>query len=369
MNTPLEEIARKIGSRRRLFYASLELTYACNFACRFCYNPIGRPGQGRDHDKSSEPGAGLMSLDEIVKLMNRLREGGVMYFTLTGGEPMVHQDFWEVAERAKQLAFALRVFTNGSLIDREAADRFERLMPNCVEISIYGASGKSYDESCGRPEAFEKVREAVRMLKDRGVTVFLKCMLTRVTEKEIEAIQDMADGWGCPLNWDPVLRRSDDGQAYPLSFSPGKASIHILLSDPGRFRMGRSAFEGGDGDGACNIGRNLLHVDPFGNIYPCIEWKEPLGNVRSADILEVWETHPLLPDLMSISREMEETIGALPVKCHFCMGQSMSRYGDPRRIDEDELEIARIREELARGNEKPARQGLSDRRGDETILS
>ncbi len=348
MKTPLEEIAQKIGSKRRLFYASLELTYACNFACRFCYNPVDRPGQGRELGNSTEPAGQMLSLDEIVKLMNRLREGGVMYFTLTGGEPMVHPRFWEVAETAKRLAFALRIFTNGSLIDVEAADRLGKLMPNCVEISIYGASSKSYGESCGRPEAFASLKDVVPMLKSRGVTVFLKCMLTSITEKEIDEIQEMADRWGCPLNWDPVLRLSDDGQDYPLALAPRRDSIIKLLSDPGRFRMGRSAFEGGDGEGACNIGRNLIHIDPFGNIYPCIEWREPLGNIRSADILDIWENHPLLPRLMSVSLEMESKLRELPVRCHYCMGQSKSRYGDPRRLDDDEREIAMMKEKLSR---------------------
>lgn len=348
MNTPLEAIARKIGSRRRLFYASLELTYACNFACRFCYNPVGRLGQERSSQGTDWSKGDLLRFDEISAIMEKLREGGVMYFTLTGGEPMVHPRFWEIVETAKRLAFALRIFTNGSLIDIEAARRFGKLMPNCVEISIYGASSKSYGESCGRPEAFASVKDAVPMLKDQGVTVFLKCMLTSITEKEIDEIQDMADRWACPLNWDPVLRPSDDGQDYPLALAPGRDSIIKLLSDPGRFRMGRSAFEGGDGEGACNIGRNLLHIDPFGNVYPCIEWKEPLGNIRSADILDIWENHPLLPRLMSVSLEMESKLRELPVRCHYCMGQSMSRYGDPRRLDDDEREIAMMKEKLSR---------------------
>jgi len=341
MKTPLDVIAEKIHSGRRLFYASLELTYSCNFACRFCYNPVAREGQKRGAAKPVSTKGRLLELGEIASMMKEIRRAGVMYFTLTGGEPMVHPHFWEVASAAKEQAFALRVFTNGSLIDDVAAEKFGRLMPNCVEISIYGASEKSYGLSCGRAESFSKVMRGIELLKRKGVTVYLKCMLTKFNESEMDEIQDIADASGFPLSWDPILRQSDDGLKYPMDASPSHEAVVKLLSGR-RFRTGRSAFEGEDGGGVCNIGRNLIHIDPFGNVYPCIEWNEILGNIRETGIIEIWENHPKLRELMRIAEEMTQMAKGLPPKCHYCMGQSMKKYSDPRRFDEEEIEAARI---------------------------
>jgi radical SAM protein with 4Fe4S-binding SPASM domain len=341
MKSPIEILMEKVHSGRHLFYASLELTYACNFACRFCYNPVERAGQPGRSSAPALTGAPL-EIGEINTLLKKLREAGVLYFTMTGGEPMVHPYFWQILESAREQAFAVRIFTNGSLIDGDAAKRFGRIFPNCIELSLYGASEESYEKTCGRGAAFQKVIRAIKLLKDEGLTIYLKCMLTKITEKEMERIQDIAEKFKCQLSWDPVLKQSDDGLDYPLRMAPSRDSVVKLFSTP-RFKTGRSPFERGDGAEVCNIGKNLIHIDPFGNIYPCLEWNEPIGNIRNDDIRHLWEDHPKLRELMCLAKEMACKVEKLPVSCHYCMGSSMKKYNDPKKIDDDELQVAQIR--------------------------
>jgi MoaA/NifB/PqqE/SkfB family radical SAM enzyme len=344
--TPLAALFEKALGERHLLYASLELTYACNFACRFCYNPVDRKGQERSAP-APPPAGSPLSLAEIVDLLDQLRAMQVLYFTLTGGEAMRHPDFWEVLEAAKARAFAIRVFSNGSLIGAEAADRLARICPNCVEISLYGASPETYGRICGAPKAFDKVMRALELLRERRLTVYLKCPLNRLVEDEMEAIQATGDSLGFPVYFDPVLSPSDDGLDYPLAFQASEEALRRLYGDP-RFRAGSSPFERGENDSTCNIGKSLIHVDPYGFIHPCIQLRRPLGNVRTHRIAEVWRHSPELGELRKMSLEAAARLReATPdhAYCHHCLGLSQLRHGDPMRPEDQQIRLARIRRE------------------------
>lgn len=341
MKTPIEILGDKIHSGRRLFYGSIELTYACNFACGFCYNPVPRQGQERmpgPPRQADEP----LELPAIFSMLGNMKRAGILYLTITGGEPMVHPHFWDVLERTRKESFAARLFTNGSLIDEGAARKLAEMCPNCIEVSLYGASESSYERSSGRGAAFPKVMKALELLKKEGITVYLKCMLTSVTETEMDKIQAIADGLGFPLNWDPVLQVSDDGQEYPLKMAASKEALRRLYG-PGGFRVGDSPFENGDRSSACNIGRNLIHVDPWGNIHPCSAWNESLGNVRNTDIAELWNSSARLRELMEMAENAGRKVQETGLPCRHCMGKSKQVFGDPFRVDEREIEIAKLK--------------------------
>jgi radical SAM protein with 4Fe4S-binding SPASM domain len=339
-DTPLDKIFKKIYENRQLYYASLELTFNCNFACRFCYNPVEREGQKRKNKISQNETP--LAKEEIFKLLSDLRKAGVLYFTLTGGEPLVHPYFWEIAEKAKEHAFLLRIFTNGSLIDEKAAEKLGKIFPNCIEISIYGASEECYEQSCGRGKLFPKVLKALELLKKEGITVYLKCNLTKFTEKEMDKIQDLADSFGFQLNWDPILQVSDDGDDFPLKMSASKESIERLFKEK-KFKTGFSPFEGEERNTICNIGRNLIHIDPYGNIFPCIQYREPIGNVKKDDISELFKNSKRLLELMKSAENISKKMKDENVFCRHCLGKSKLLYGDETVLDKTEIYLSNLK--------------------------
>ena len=236
MNTPLSLLFDKAVRSAHPIYASIELTYACSLACRYCYNPVERKNQRRKTSapaRSEEP----LSYGEIVEVLDQLREMNVLYLTLTGGEPLLHPRFWEIAKAAKERSFALRIFSNGVLIDEFTADRIAKLCPNCMELSIHGAKPSTAEALTQVKGAFDKQMRALELLKERGVRVYLKCVVTSLVEGELDGIQAIGDRLGFPVYFDPVLTISDDGEDYPLDFLASDETLRKLYSDP--------AFEAG----------------------------------------------------------------------------------------------------------------------------
>lgn len=343
MNLSLDSLFEKAYKKRQLLYALFEITYNCNFACKFCYNPVYRNGQEKENRVTEKKDP--LTVDEYSKIFEKLKKGGVLFLTLSGGEPLVHPHFFDILKEAKKRAFSIRVFTNGSLIDEECAKKLKENGVLCVEISVYGSDKESYQESCGKGEEFEKVINSVHFLKKEGVIVYLKCVLTKITGRKMDEIQKMADDLGVILRWDAVISPSVEGFDYPLKFKASEKYLERLFTDE-KFKVGSSPFERGEGESICTIGRLSVTIDPFGNIKPCPQWQEPIGNIRENDIFEIWNNSEKLKEIIKISDEIPERLKKATKAnnyCFHCAARSKLLFGDPKIPDPQEIKIAEIK--------------------------
>ena len=148
--------------------------------------------------------------------------------------------------------------------------------------------------------------------------------------------------------FDPVITLSDDGCEYPLRYAASDDAIRSLYTTGG-INLGNSPFERTPGEMNCTVATGNLHIDPFGNLQPCVQWKESIDNIRNRPVAEIWETNPRLKQIREMNAKVLEDIkGATPHYdfCLHCPGLSLLRYGDPTRPEEQYLRVARIRSEI-----------------------
>lgn len=145
--------------------ASLELTLRCNVRCKHCY--ILYPGATNNE----------MSTSEVKHILDKLERDGVLFLTLTGGEPLSRPDFKEIYLYAKQRGFVLSLYTNATLVTEEIADFLTQWPPSKVEVTIYGHSEETYERVTGVRGSFHRFRKGVKRLKRRGVKVALKTII------------------------------------------------------------------------------------------------------------------------------------------------------------------------------------------------
>jgi radical SAM protein with 4Fe4S-binding SPASM domain len=341
--TTLIGLVAKATLAHRPPFASIELTYQCNLACRFCYNPVERRGQVRSHPLP-KPGAPPLAFEEIVSLLDQLRDMNVLFLTLTGGEPLVHPRFWDIAEAAKARGFALRIFTNGVLIDEAVADRLAALRPFCLEISVHGATAATSEALNQVPGSHARMMHALELLRERDLLVYLKCVVTRLVENELEDIQRLGEGFGYSIYFDPHLYTSTDGETYPLDLRASDEALYRLFSAKG-LNIGGSPFEGTP-DLNCSVASGSLHIDPYGNLHPCIQWDEPVGNIRTAPLREIWERSPRLGEIRELNRRLPQLLKDACQDasfCNFCPAASRRELGSPTAMTEQHLRVARIR--------------------------
>ena len=183
--------------------------------------------------------------------------------------------------------------------------------------------------------SLQKQLIALALLKERGFRVFLKCVVTRLAESELLEIKALADRFDYPIYFDPVLTISDDRQLYPLELRASDEGIANMYRSSG-LNIGNSPFEREPGEFNCSVGTGNLHVTPFGDLPPCVQWKEPMATSAMFQSGK-YGTHPSIARRRGSEHQSAQAIReSIPeyAFCSHCPGLSHLRTGDPLRPDE-----------------------------------
>ena len=361
-----ERILQKTWRENRLFSVLVELTYRCNLDCFFCYNDLGLRG---------EP----LRREQWAAFFEDLARLGVLHLTLSGGEPLAHPDFFALGARARQLGFVVRVKSNGHALRGELARRLrEEVDPFIVEVSLHGATAATHDRQTRVPGSFDRLLANLRELAALGQRVQVNSTLTAWNEGEIAGMFALAASLGLPLRVDPEVTPRDDGDRGPLAVAPTREGVRRLFrlleeqaaapaaadSDRPAVRVAREgddapAMAGAPADQPvtkhCGAGSAGVAVDPFGNVYPCVQWRRPVGNLHRQTIAEIWQGAAGLREvreLTTAAKRMVDAYGDAGPLLNFCPGSAALRNGDPLQVDPasiERMELAREVRDEARG--------------------
>lgn len=159
---------------------NLELTARCNFNCRHCY--VNRPAG----DEAAQ--AGELTCAEALGIADQAVELGAIWCVLTGGEPLLRQDFADVYLGLKRRGLLVSVCTNAALIRPEHVELFQRYPPRDIEVTVYGVTPAVCERVTRRPGACAQVSAGLGLLKSGGIKVRLKAMALRSNVQELDAI-------------------------------------------------------------------------------------------------------------------------------------------------------------------------------------
>ena len=159
--------------------ASFELTARCNFNCPMCYVHL-TPEQVKERGRE-------LTAQEWIQLAREARDRGLIFALLTGGEPLVRKDFFEIYKGMKELGLVISINSNGSMLQGEILEKFLEDPPSRFNISLYGGSNETYRNMCGIP-AYDRVKENIRALRQAGVDVSLNLSITPYNRQDLEQI-------------------------------------------------------------------------------------------------------------------------------------------------------------------------------------
>ncbi len=289
-----ETFSRKIHARneRIPLNVTLELTYRCNNRCVHCY--CGLPPD--DPARQAE-----LTLDEITDLLDQLRKMGSLWLLLTGGEALLRPDFTEIYLAAKKRGFLVTVFTNATLITDEITTIFRRYPPFTVEVTMYGATARTYETVSRLPGSYRLYQQGLKRLLAAGIEVKLKTMALTVNQHEIKDMERQAKELGCHFRFDPLLHARIDERDFsaPEQYRLSPAEV-VTLEElfPGRMEEHREYCERvgttpvvSDYILTCGAGRNTLHIMPDGRVAPCSMLLKSAVSCREQSLASIWNTH------------------------------------------------------------------------------
>lgn len=159
-------------------FIAWQLNSACNIACLHCCEEAG-------HSMPDELGS-----DELKDLCKQIADLGVPYVAISGGEPLLHPDFFEISEFFRNNGISLKVETNGLLIDRDMAKRFAELGFRSVQVSVDGATPESFVKLRKRGD-WQRTIEACNLLVEEGVNTEVVFVPTKYNIHEAGDVIEM----------------------------------------------------------------------------------------------------------------------------------------------------------------------------------
>lgn len=301
----------------------------CNLTCKHCY------ALSADHDY-----AGELSLQEVYTVMDDLKAFGVPALILSGGEPLLRPDLFEIAARARDLGFYTGLSTNGTLIDAPMAARIAGAGFDYVGISLDGLK-PTHDKFRRLDGAFDRSLAAIRHLATHNVKVGLRFTMTALNAHDLPALLQLMKDEGANkfyfshLNYagrgnihrDKDAHHQATRQAMDLLFNHAWADAQAGSLDdyvsgnndadgPYLLQWAREHLPQWEDAlrqrlvawGGNASGQMVANIDNLGHVHPdTMWWHHDLGSVRERPFSQIWNdiSDPLMAGLKQHPRPVQ----------------------------------------------------------------
>lgn len=353
----------KMAAGRSVFSFNLEATARCNLDCRHCY--INLPAGDRAARKRE------LTVPEISRIGGEAAALGAVWCLITGGEPLLRKDFFDVYKALLGRGLVLSLFTNATLITAEHIRFFKKFPPREIEVTVYGNTRETYERVTRTPGSFDAFQRGLARLLGSGLTVRLKAMALRSNKHELAAIGDFCRRRTRELyRFDPQLHlRFDRDEARNTIIRSERLSerevARLERADPQRFGALKAACgdllpPGTPGSEhvpncrhifRCSVGQRSFVVGPEGLLRPCLSLHHPdfLHDLRKGSLAEAWRD--FLPRVLartSDNPDYLEKCGKCPI-VNLCLWCPAHAYLETGSLDSPVEAFCRVAEARAEG--------------------
>jgi len=300
----MQEISQRALDRGVPLGVQLDVTYRCNERCVHCY---------LDHDDHGE-----MTAAEICSVLDQLAEAGVFFLTLSGGEVFMRRDFFDILEHARSLMFCVKVKTNAFMIRETEARKLSELAVQDVQVSIYSHRPEVHDGITLLAGSLKRSIAGIRLLRAHGVKVVLANVLMMWNRGDHAGVQQLARELDAGYTIDPTITPMMDGDRAVLGMGLRVGELREVFRDPDLVgdvaefcAPPPKANKDMLNELPCSAGHTACYISPYGDVFPCVQFPLPSGNVRRQKFMDIWRDSEQLNEVRSI------TLGDLPV-CSGC---------------------------------------------------
>ena len=294
-----------------------EITRRCNLKCVHCRSSSGLEAKGHPD----------FTLDEAKRVLDDIASYAKPVVVLSGGEPLLRPDVFEIATHGTGLGLRMCLATNGTLVTQEICGKIKAAGIKMVSLSLDGASAEVHDDFRCQPGAFAGTLNAARLFKENGISFLINSSFTKRNQGEIPKIYQLAKEIGATAWYmfmivptgrgedimDELIAPEDYEKLLVWHYDMEKGEKDILVRPtcaPNYYRVVlQQAKEQGDdyqrrtlqfstgGSKGCLAGQLISLIDVDGNVLPCSYFPMAAGNIREKSFKEIWERSELFQDL------------------------------------------------------------------------
>jgi AdoMet-dependent heme synthase len=290
MSSMMEEMGRRMREFGIPAKVHLDVTYRCNERCLHCY---------LDHDDHGE-----MTTAEMRDVLRQLADAGAFFLTLSGGEVLMRMDFFAILEYARSLMFCVNVKSNAFMIREKEADRLRDLGVHRVDVSIYSHRPEVHDAITKLPGSLKRSIEGIRRLRARGVKVKMSNVLMLQNLNDNAGTKALAEELGANYGIDPTVTPKMDGDRSTVGLGLRQGQLQRVFNDAsfvGKVITACAPVDDAVLDGPlCSAGHDMCYISPYGDVYPCVQFPLPTGNLRKQKFIDIWRHSPEMKQVRSL---------------------------------------------------------------------
>jgi len=309
------------------------LVRRCNLTCKHCYSISA------DKDFPNE-----LNTDQVFEVMQDLKRFKVPVLILSGGEPLLRPDIFDIAHQAKAMGFYTALSTNGTLIDESNIGRIAAVGFDYLGISIDGIE-ETHDKFRRKEGAFDASIRGLRLCREQNIKVGLRFTMTQDNAAELPQLLELMDSeevdkfyfshlnyagrgnknrkddaflhttrWAMDLLFERALTDAKAGRSTEFvtgnNDADGVYMLHWVEKNfPDRADQLRAKLAQWGGNSS---GVNIANIDNLGHVHPdTMWWNYNLGNVKERPFSEIWQdrSDPIMDGLKAHPRKVSGRCG------------------------------------------------------------
>lgn len=294
-----------------------EITRRCNLKCVHC----------RSSSELEAKGHPDFSFDEAKRVIDDIVSYAKPVVVLSGGEPLLRSDVFEIARYGSDQGLRMCLATNGTLVTEEICGKIKAAGIRMVSLSLDGSTAAVHDDFRCQPGAFAGTINAARLFKQHGISFLINSSFTKRNQAEIPKIYQLAKELGATAWYmfmivptgrgeeimDELISPADYEKLLEWHYAMEKEEHELLVRPtcaPNYYRvvLQKSKEQGDDfqrrtlqfstgGAKGCLAGQLISLIDVDGNVLPCSYFPMAAGNIREKSFKEIWEQSKLFKDL------------------------------------------------------------------------
>lgn len=285
-----------------------------------------------------------LTTEECLDLIDEMKALGTEMLILTGGEPLLRKDIYEIARYASSKDIWVVMGTNGVLITDDVAEKMVECGVKGVGISIDSLDPEKHNQFRGGPDAWSHSVRALDVCREHDLEVLIQTTVMDMNRHEIPEMIEFAQEKGAwSLNIYFLVQTGRGQEMNDLSPEETEAILTELVERQDDYRpmlvrakcapqFKQIAYEKGMGgleSGGCMAGTEYCRITPGGDVTPCPYMDVTAGNVLDDSFAQVWNTSPVLQDLRDLNR-LKGKCGKCEFKelCGGCRCRAYSAHDD-----------------------------------------
>jgi len=305
-------------------------TNLCNARCSHCSSNSARPATDE------------LSRSEVFTLLDELSDCGVLDLAISGGEPLLRRDIFDIIAHAKRRGFTVGIGSNGSTITSVALDQLLQLRIDRLQVSLDGLA-PVHDALRLWPGLFERATKSISLAVERGIRTHVCCTVNRLNFSTLEALTThVADLGVRKLNFSRFIPTGRGTDSLDLTVPEWHSVVTAIdqlrqtskpqldiVSHLAQEILLNPKFEEIPVFAGCGAGQSQACISWNGTVFPCVLLPVPVGNIREKSFRDLWRDSPVLKTLRN-REDLKGQCGTCvwKVGCGGCRAVAYAKTGD-----------------------------------------